>query len=85
MSEVTGGRSFQLSVEREVGAIERVLGVVRRRRLGLEGLSVVPRDGRTWTVHIHAGASEAEAALALRQFASLINVRDARLDDRAAP
>jgi len=73
-------RTFRLSVDRAEGALERVLGVVRRRRLGLERLSV-DQAGDAWDVAIRASASESEAGLALRQFSSLIDVRAARVDD----
>jgi acetolactate synthase regulatory subunit len=73
-------RTFRLSVDRAEGALERVLGVVRRRRLGLERLSV-DQAGDAWDIAIRASASESEAGLALRQFSSLIDVRAARVDD----
>jgi acetolactate synthase regulatory subunit len=73
-------RTFRLSVDRAEGALERVLGVVRRRRLGLERLSV-DQAGDGWDIAIRASASESEAGLALRQFSSLIDVRAARVDD----
>jgi acetolactate synthase regulatory subunit len=76
--------TFRLSVDRAEGALERVLGVVRRRRLGLERLSV-EQDGKgTWDIAIRASASESEAGLALRQFSALIDVREARVDDATA-
>jgi len=76
--------TFELSVDAMPGAIERVLGVVRRRRLGLRSFRAdAAGDGR-WTVFIRAGAVPHEAALALRQFTTLIDVREARIreDDR---
>lgn len=76
--------TFRLSVERAEGALERVLGVVRRRRLGLERFTVAPADDGRWDIAIHAAASESEAGLALRQFTALIDVRTARLE-AAAP
>ena len=76
-------RTFRLSVERAEGALERVLGVVRRRRLGLERLSVDEgADGR-WDIAIRAAASEGEAGLALKQFSALIDVRSAREEEGA--
>jgi len=72
-------RRFQLSVERAPGALERVLGVARRRRLGLESMSVTTVGSR-WDVAIIAGAAPGEAALALRQFTALVNVRQAALE-----
>jgi acetolactate synthase regulatory subunit len=80
-------QTFELTVDAVPGAIERVLSVVRRRRLGLRSFRADAADaGRQWTVRISGGAVPAEAALALRQFASLIDVRHARLcdDDRRA-
>jgi acetolactate synthase regulatory subunit len=74
-------RTFRLSVDRAEGALERVLGVVRRRRLGLERFSVDPAADGRWDIAIRAAASEAEAGLALRQFTALIDVRTARVDD----
>lgn len=72
-------RVFELEVGQAPGALERVFGVVRRRRLGLQRFSVVPADATAWLVRITAGASEAEAMLALRQFQALIDVRSARM------
>ncbi len=73
---------FRLIVEREVGALERVLGVARRRRLGLESLFVTSSDPATWNVSLIArDVPAAEASLALRQFASLTNVRLARIEE----
>ena len=79
-------RTFELTVDAVPGAIERVLSVVRRRRLGLRSFSANAAAAGQWTVRIHAGAVPTEAALALRQFAALIDVRHARLcdDDRPA-
>ncbi len=77
-------RTFRLSVDRAEGALERVLGVVRRRRLGLERLSVDEGGDGRWDIAIRASASETEAGLALRQFSSLIDVRDVRVDDATA-
>ncbi len=74
-------RTFRLSVDRAEGALERVLGVVRRRRLGLERFSVDPAGDGRWDILVRAAASEAEAGLALRQFTALIDVRAARVDD----
>lgn len=70
--------TFELSVDAVPGAIERVLAVVRRRRLGLRLFSADRREGG-WTVVIEAGAVPQEAALALRQFATLLDVRNAQL------
>lgn len=72
---------FRLSVHRAEGALERVLGVVRRRGLGLERLTVDPSGDGIWNVAIDAAAPASEAGLALRQFAALIDVRTAHLDD----
>ena len=78
--------TFELSVDQVPGAIERVLSVVRRRRLGLRSFRAEAATEGRWLVLIRAGAVPAEAALALRQFATLIDVRDARIrdDDPAA-
>ena len=71
-------RTYRLSVESAEGALERVLGVVRRRGLGLQRLSVdQAADGR-WDIAITAAASEGEAGLALRQFSALLDVRAVR-------
>lgn len=70
---------FELEVRREVGALERVLGVARRRRLGLESLSVVAMNAATWNVSITGGITSVEAALAIRQFQALENVNSAAL------
>ena len=72
--------SFRLDVARAEGALERVLGVVRRRGLGIERLSVDPAADGTWSVAIEAAAVQAEAGLALRQLTALVDVRSARLD-----
>ena len=78
--------TFELTVDAVPGAIERVLSVVRRRRLGLRSFRADAAGEGRWTVRIKAGAVPKEAALALSQFASLIDVRNARLceDDRSA-
>ena len=76
--------TFRLSVDRAEGSLERVLGVVRRRRLGLERLSVEQDASGTWDIAIRASASESEADLALRQFNALIDVRQARVDEASA-
>jgi acetolactate synthase regulatory subunit len=78
--------TFELTVDAVPGAIERVLSVVRRRGLGLRSFRADAAEDGRWTVRIKAGAVPTEAALALRQFTSLIDVRTARLseDDRAA-
>jgi acetolactate synthase small subunit len=73
---------FRLIVEREVGALERVLGVARRRGLGLESLFVTSSDPATWNVSLIARDVPAgEASLALRQFTALTNVRLARIEE----
>ena len=76
--------TFRLSVDRAEGALERVLGVVRRRRLGLERMSVEQAGDGNWDIAIRASASETEAGLALRQFTALIDVRTVRVDDATA-
>ncbi len=76
-------RHFRLIVEREAGALERVLGVVRRRRLGVESLAVTAaEDASTWHVSLLTReVPQSEASLAVRQFAALTNVRTARLEE----
>jgi acetolactate synthase regulatory subunit len=76
--------TFELTVDAVPGAIERVLSVVRRRGLGLRSFRADTLGEGRWVVLIRAGAVPSEAALALRQFATLIDVRDARIreDDR---
>jgi acetolactate synthase regulatory subunit len=78
--------TFELTVDAVPGAIERVLSVVRRRRLGLLSFRADAAGEGRWSVRITAGAVPKEAALALSQFASLIDVRHVHLcdDDRAA-
>jgi acetolactate synthase regulatory subunit len=73
--------TFELTVDAVPGAIERVLSVVRRRGLGLRSFRADTLGEGSWVVLIRAGAVPAEAALALRQFATLIDVRDARIRD----
>ncbi|HEX9437439.1 MAG TPA: ACT domain-containing protein [Candidatus Limnocylindria bacterium] len=73
-------RTFRLSVERAEGALERVLGVVRRRGLGLHRFSVDQGPDGHWDIAITASSTESEAALALRQLSALIDVRTARSD-----
>lgn len=73
--------TFELSVAAVPGAIERVLSVVRRRRLGLRSFRAEATDEGHWSISIRAGAVPHEAALALRQFTTLIDVRQARLHD----
>ena len=72
---------FRLSVERAPGSLERVLAVARRRRLGLESVSVTPADAERWDVAIVAGVPSGEGQLALHNFAALVNVRRAALED----
>jgi len=72
--------TFELSVDAVPGAIERVLSVVRRRRLGLRTFHAESEGGR-WSIRIEAGAVPKEAALALSQFTALIDVRNAQLRD----
>jgi acetolactate synthase regulatory subunit len=79
MSDVR--HTFELTVDAVPGAIERVLSVVRRRRLGLRSFRAdAAGDGR-WAVLIEAGAVPTEAALALKQFASLIDVRNVHVHE----
>ncbi len=80
MSGMTTGFTLRLSVDRSEGALERVLGVVRRRGLGLQRFCASPADDGRWDIAIEASASEGEAGLALRQLTALIDVRTARLD-----
>jgi len=72
---------FRMDVEREPGALERVLGVARRRGLDLEHLDVRLADPRTWSVALLGQLPVADADLALRQLASLTNVRLARIEE----
>ena len=72
---------FRMDVEREAGALERVLGVVRRRGLDLEHLDVSVADPRTWSVAVLGRLPVADADLLLRQFTSLTNVRLARIEE----
>lgn len=74
-------RIFTLEVGRETGALERVLGVARRRGLGLEVFSAMPADDSTWKVRIEAAAPDAEAHLAVAQFNALIDVRRAVMEE----
>jgi acetolactate synthase regulatory subunit len=73
--------TFELTVDAVPGAIERVLSVVRRRHLGLRSFRADAAGDGQWAVRIEAGAVPKEAALALSQFTSLIDVRDARLSE----
>jgi acetolactate synthase regulatory subunit len=76
--------TFELTVDAVPGAIERVLLVVRRRGLGVRSFCAdIAGDGR-WSVRIRAGAVPQEAALALKQFSTLVDVRTARLRDDAS-
>jgi len=72
---------FRMDVEREPGALERVLGVVRRRGLDLEHLDVSLADPRTWNVAMLGRLPVADADLALRQLTALTNVRLARIEE----
>jgi acetolactate synthase regulatory subunit len=71
--------TFELTVDAVPGAIERVLAVVRRRRLGLRSFRADAAGEGRWAVRIEAGAVPQDAALALRHFAALIDVRNAHL------
>ena len=79
MSDVQ--HTFELTVDAVPGAIERVLSVVRRRRLGLRSFRADTAGEGRWTVRIEAGAVPTEAALALKQFASLTDVRNAQVHE----
>jgi len=79
MSDVS--HTFELTVDAVPGAIERVLSVVRRRRLGLRSFRADAAGDGQWAVRIQAGAVPTEAALALKQFASLIDVRNAQVHE----
>ena len=72
---------FRLSVERAPGSLERVLAVARRRRLGLESVSVTAATADRWDVAIVAGVPSGEGPLALRNFEALVNVRHAALEE----
>lgn len=72
---------FRLSVERAPGSLERVLAVARRRRLGLESVSVTAADADRWDVRIDAGVPSGGGPLALRNFEALVNVRHAALEE----
>jgi len=74
-------RVFTLEVGRETGALERVLGVARRRGLGLEMFWAVPSDEATWKIRIEAAAPDEEAHLAVAQFNALIDVRRAVMEE----
>jgi acetolactate synthase regulatory subunit len=74
--------TFELTVDAVPGAIERVLSVVRRRRLGLRSFRADAAGEGRWAVRIEAGAVPQEAALALRQFESLVDVRNAHLREQ---
>jgi len=73
--------TFDLEVDAMPGAIERVLSVVRRRRLGLRSFRADAAGEGRWSIRIQAGAVPKEAALALSQFTSLIDVRTARVSE----
>ena len=73
--------TFELTVAAVPGAIERVLSVVRRRGLGVSSFRADTGEDGHWCVRILAGGVPHEAALALRQFSSLVDVRAARLCD----
>ena len=79
MSDVS--HTFELTIDAVPGAIERVLSVVRRRRLGLRSFRADAAGDGQWAVRIQAGAVPTEAALALKQFASLIDVRNAQVHE----
>ena len=72
---------FRMDVERETGALERVLAVVRRRGLDLERFDVSIADPRTWSVAVLGRLPVADADLLLRQFTSLTNVRLACIEE----
>lgn len=72
---------FRLTVERAPGSLERVLAVARRRRLGLESVTVTSNGPDRFDVAIVAGVPSGEGSLALRNFAALVNVRHAAIED----
>ena len=55
--------------------------IANRFLLGLRSFRAEAASEGRWRVLIRAGAVPAEAGLALRQFATLIDVRDARIRD----
>lgn len=73
-------RTFTLEVDRELGALERVLGIARRRGLGIERV-VAQAAGPRWNIEIRAGAHPADAALALAQWNALVDVRRATMEE----
>lgn len=81
---MSGRSTFRLSVDRSEGALERVLGVVRRRGLDLHRFCAAPAADGRWDIAIDAAASEGEVGLALRQLTALIDVRAVSLEDAGA-
>jgi acetolactate synthase regulatory subunit len=76
---------FELAVHGAPGAIERVLSVVRRRHLGVRSFQAEETPEGGWSVSIRARAIPHEAALALKQFSTLIDVTHAQLRDDDQP
>ena len=76
---------FELTVDRAPGAIERVFAVTRRRHLGVRSFRADESADGGWNVLIRARAIPHEAALALKQFSLLIDVKQAQLRDDDQP
>lgn len=77
----TDHRIFRLEVDRELGALERVLSVARRRGIGLERLTVEAKNDATWNVQIKGALAASEASLAISQFTALVDVRTVVMED----
>ena len=73
---------FTIELERETGALERVLSVARRRNLALESLTVIADGPSVYRIRMETGCVPAEAALALAQLKALVDVKRAMMEDQ---
>ena len=73
-------KRFTFEVDNEVGALERVLSVARRRGLEIEKVVVEARGPRL-AVEIRAGGPASEVTLAMAQWSALVDVRRATMEE----
>ena len=72
------GNVFLIRVQDHAGALERVLGTLRRKYLGLEKISVLPGPRGTHEVLIRIAPSGAPTHRVKAELESLVDVREVR-------